>query len=142
MKYLLDSDHISILFHEAGDEYQALCVQLAAHPRTDVGLSVISLHEQFLGCHAFLNQQRRPEKIIQGYQWLSRMARLYATAPLVDYDAAATVVYDTLGMRSLRIGTMDRRIAAIAISAGLVLVTRNRSDFDQIPELVTEDWTI
>jgi tRNA(fMet)-specific endonuclease VapC len=36
---------------------------------------------------------------------------------------------------------MDLRIAAIAISHNLVLLTRNIRDFSKIPELVTEDWT-
>jgi tRNA(fMet)-specific endonuclease VapC len=37
---------------------------------------------------------------------------------------------------------MDLRIASIAISRGLVLLTRNARDFSKIPELVIEDWTI
>jgi tRNA(fMet)-specific endonuclease VapC len=37
---------------------------------------------------------------------------------------------------------MDLRIASIAISRSLVLLTRNARDFGKIPELVMEDWTI
>jgi tRNA(fMet)-specific endonuclease VapC len=37
--------------------------------------------------------------------------------------------------------TEDLRIAAIAISQQLILLTRNQKDFVKVPELKIEDWT-
>jgi tRNA(fMet)-specific endonuclease VapC len=39
-------------------------------------------------------------------------------------------------------GTMDLRIAAIAVSQGLVVLTRNIGDFGKVAELQTENWTV
>jgi tRNA(fMet)-specific endonuclease VapC len=36
---------------------------------------------------------------------------------------------------------MDLKIAAIAISKGATLLTRNQSDFANIANLQAEDWT-
>jgi tRNA(fMet)-specific endonuclease VapC len=36
---------------------------------------------------------------------------------------------------------MDLRIATIALSRNLVLLTRNERDFSKVPDLVTENWT-
>ena len=38
-------------------------------------------------------------------------------------------------------GKMDLRIASIALSKGLTVMTRNLVDFEQIPGLNVEDWT-
>ncbi|HAA29939.1 MAG TPA: nucleic acid-binding protein, partial [Cyanobacteria bacterium UBA8553] len=41
-----------------------------------------------------------------------------------------------------RIGTQDLRIAAIAICRNGIMVTPNRRDFERVPGLVFEDWSI
>lgn len=41
----------------------------------------------------------------------------------------------------LRIGTMELRIAASALTSGAALVTRNVQDCQRVPGLVIEDWT-
>jgi len=43
--------------------------------------------------------------------------------------------------QKVRVATMDLRIAAIAISNNLVLLTRNTGDFSKVPNLIIEDWT-
>jgi predicted nucleic acid-binding protein len=41
-----------------------------------------------------------------------------------------------------RLGTMDLKIASIALVHRATLLTRNTKDFGQIKNLVIEDWTI
>jgi tRNA(fMet)-specific endonuclease VapC len=45
-------------------------------------------------------------------------------------------------VKYLRVDTMDLRMASIALSRGLVLLTRNAADFAKVPGLVIEDWTL
>ena len=42
----------------------------------------------------------------------------------------------------IRVGTMDLRIASIALSRGLTVLTRNLRDFRRVPGLLAEDWTV
>jgi tRNA(fMet)-specific endonuclease VapC len=59
----------------------------------------------------------------------------------LPFDAAAVVILDELRGQKLRIGTNDLAIAAVTLSTGGILLTRNAVDFARIPNLFFEDWT-
>ena len=54
MKFLLDTDHISILQKQAGPEFAVLVAHIAQVQRTDLAFCIISFHEQVLGCNVYL----------------------------------------------------------------------------------------
>ncbi|MEH2114883.1 type II toxin-antitoxin system VapC family toxin [Nostoc sp.] len=80
--------------------------------------------------------------MIRGYAVLLEILQSFATAPILPFDAGAIALFDQLRSQRVRVSTMDLRIAAIAISRNLVLLTRNVSDFNKVPGLVMEDWTL
>jgi tRNA(fMet)-specific endonuclease VapC len=49
-------------------EYVILTGRLAQHSTTDFAASVVSFHEQSLGCHTRVNRARRPTDVIRGYE--------------------------------------------------------------------------
>jgi len=51
MNYLLDTDHISMLQWKSEPAFTQLSARLAQLSPDDYGVSVVSLHEQSLGCH-------------------------------------------------------------------------------------------
>ncbi len=61
---------------------------------------------------------------------------------ILPYTSAAQAHYEQLRLAKIRIGTHDLRIAAIALSVNGVVVTRNQRDFDRVPALLTQDWSI
>lgn len=61
---------------------------------------------------------------------------------VLPFDAAAAAEFASLRARKVRIGTMDLRIAAIAVTRNLTVLTRNSRDFTQVPGLKVEDWTV
>lgn len=142
MKYLLDTDHISFLQKQSGSEYAALIARLAQHLAADFGFSIVSFHEQTLGGHALLNRARTHAQLIYGYTIFLEILQSYTTTPVLPFDAAAAAVFFGLQAQKIRVATMDLRIAAIALSHGLTLLTRNVRDFGRVPGLIAEDWTV
>jgi tRNA(fMet)-specific endonuclease VapC len=142
VKFLLDTDHISILQQQAGAEYLRLAARIAQHPPADLGFSLVSFHEQLLGCHTYIGRARTTSDVVRGYQMLGRVLADFTAAPSVNFDAAAGAEFDSLRAQRVRIATMDLRIAAVALAHNLVLLTRNVRDFGQVPGLQTQDWTV
>lgn len=142
MKYLFDTDHISFLQKRRGPEYAALSARMASHAPVDFAFSIVSFHEQVLGGHALLNRARTTAHLIRGYAFLLEIFQSYISSPILPFDTAAAAVFDGLQAQTIRVATMDLRIAAISLSQGLILLTRNLRDFGRVPGLVTEDWTV
>lgn len=142
MKYLLDTDHISFLQRGTGAEFTRLMARMGQHSPGDFALSVVSFHEQVLGAHNFINRARNNTDVIRGYTLLMEVFQGFVSAPMLAFDAEASAIFDELRQQKVRVATMDLRIAAIALSRQLVLLTRNVRDFSQVPDLVTEDWTV
>jgi tRNA(fMet)-specific endonuclease VapC len=63
MRFLLDTDHISVLQKQSGHEYAALMVRIAQVPRADLAFCIVSFHEQVLGCNVYIAQAKSPADI-------------------------------------------------------------------------------
>jgi tRNA(fMet)-specific endonuclease VapC len=103
--------------------------------------AIVTIHEQFLGSHTYINRARNSEQLVRGYEFMTKLVRDLKIIPVVRFDEKAAAIFDRLQSQRIKLGTMDLRIAAIALAHGLVLLTRNHRDFIKVPELVTEDWT-
>src|SRR5437016_3607725 len=129
MRFLLDTDHISILQKQSGPEYPALMAHIAQVPRADLAFCIVSFHEQVLGCNTYIAQAKTPVDVIRGYKMFDLVLSAFAAALVLAFDANASAVFTGLTTQRVRIATMDLRIASIALSQGLTLLTRNSRDF-------------
>lgn len=142
MKYLLDTDHLSIIQREMGQDYINLSNRMAQHPISDFSVSIVTFHEQILGSHTYINRARNSNEIVKGYEMMARIQRDFTVLPVIPFDSAAAAMFDSLQSQRIQLATMDLRIAAICRSRGLILLTRNNRDFGKVPELKIENWTI
>ena len=119
-----------------------MSARIVLQPLTDLAFSIISFHEQVLGCQTYLARARNAADVVRGYRMLERVLDAFATAQVLPFDVTAAGKLDTLLVQRTRVGTMDLRIAAISLRHNLVLLTRNSRDFSRVPGLVIQDWTI
>ena len=59
---------------------------------------------------------------------------------ILPFDAPAAAQFEQLRSLKLGVGTADLRIAAIALSMGHRLLSRNLRDFERVTGLRVEDW--
>jgi tRNA(fMet)-specific endonuclease VapC len=108
----------------------------------EVVVTVITYEEQLRGWLRVIAGAKTVEEQVSAYHWLQQLALDYALIAIMPFDANAAQAYERLRKTYPRLGTMDLKIAAIAISRRVTLLTRNTSDFKQIADLFVEDWSI
>lgn len=60
---------------------------------------------------------------------------------MLGYETQAEANFQSLLKQKVRVGTQDLKIAAITLSKGATLVTRNQQDFECVASLTIEDWS-
>ena len=118
---ILDTDHVSLL--EWGDEsserLRERLSNLAAH---EVVATIISYEESMRGWMAYIARAKTIEQQVQAYQRLHRHLDNYRQIPLLDFDADAGQEFERLRQARIGTGTMDLKIAAIALTSGATLL--------------------
>jgi tRNA(fMet)-specific endonuclease VapC len=139
---LLDTDVLSIIQQKRGVEYTRLVARLNAIADQPVCVSVISLEEQTRGWLAYVARARTPEQQVQAYGRLQALWEDFQTRPMLGFDQRAAEEFRNLRKRLPRQGAMDLKIAAIAVVHNALLVSKNLKDYEKVPGLRVEDWTI
>ena len=140
--FLLDTDHVVLSQQQSMPEYDHLIQRVRQHDPTHFFVSVISFHEQVMGWNAYISRAKDLAGVVRGYERLQRVLSNFSEAQVLAFDDAAADLFQDLRKRRARIGTMDLRIAAIALSRDLTVLSRNLADFSKVPGLKVEDWTI
>ena len=135
--YLLDTDHLSLI--QRG--HSELKYKLSQVPAKNIAISIISVEEQLRGRLAQIHKANTSQARIVAYEQLDKTMRFLHAVPVIHYDLRAENYFQQFKSQKLKVGSMDLKIAAIALANHCVLVTRNYKDFSLINELKIEDWS-
>ena len=136
---VLDTDHL-VEFDEASDPGTRLKERLKAAD-DEVAATIVSVEEQFRGWVAQIHRLHAdPHAQIPAYARLKRRLEFYAGWNVLPWDFISARSFVNFRRQGLRIGSMDLKIACIALTHDATLLTRNATDFTQLPGLRIENW--
>jgi tRNA(fMet)-specific endonuclease VapC len=137
---LLDTDHVNVLKYPEHPRFVSLTTQLNTSADQDIATTVITLEEQMRGWLAWMNRVQDVHRQVLAYQELLRLCDFFTRWHVVPFDAQAASTLQGLRAQRIRIGTMDLKIAAIALVHDALLLSANLRDFQQVPNLRVADW--
>lgn len=134
-----DADILSELFRgSAGYVNRALTIPSDQH-----AIPIVVVEEVLRGR---LNVVRQAEagkarvSLERAYDLLKQTISYFQRFLVLPYTADADRIFQEWRAEKIRVGTHDLRIAAICVSHGATLVSRNRRDFDLLRDLSVEFW--
>jgi tRNA(fMet)-specific endonuclease VapC len=135
---VLDTDHFSDWERDsaAGKRFR----NRLESARPEIALSIVTVEEQVRGWLAEISRHRDPHRQISPYTKLQRQIDLFAHWIILPWDADSAELFLTLRRQGLRIGSLDLKIACIAIAHDATVLTRNATDFAQVPSLRIGNW--
>ncbi len=79
--------------------------------------------------------------LLHTYRMFERILHDFTRMQVLPFDETALAQFNSLRALGVRIGTMDLRIAATALSRDFTLLTGNLGDFRKVAGLRAEDWS-
>lgn len=138
---LLDTDHLTVLKYPNSERSARLSERLRLRILEEVvAISIVSIEEQMRGWLAAIAKERLVRRQVFGYAELAGLFDYFRGFTIVLFDERAAEQFDNLRTRKIRLGTMDLKIAAIALVNHALLLSANRRDFEQVPGLRVENW--
>jgi len=136
---ILDTDHLGE-FDDASAAGARLNERLLASDE-ELAATIVSVEEQLRGWLAQIHRLHAdPYAQIPAYTRLQRRLEFYGDWTVLPWDTGSAELFSDLRRQGVRIGSMDLKIACIALTHGAILLTRNSSDFARVPGLRIENW--
>ena len=130
MRYMLDTNICICLTKRHPPQ---VLQRLEALTQGSAVMSVVTYAELRAGLEIQIANRQQDERVL---------ALLISRIPVLAFTSTDAEIYGVLraAVRDRSRNTMDRLIAAHALSVGVTLVTNNEGDFSEYPGLVVENW--
>jgi tRNA(fMet)-specific endonuclease VapC len=136
--YVLDTDILSLY----QSNHPNVRARVDARHSQELAVTVITVEEGLSGWYTALRRAKRSDQLPLLYERLALHVDFLARWRKLLFVPSALTRYENLLTSRLTVGRNDLRIAAITLEHGGILVTRNRRDFQKVPHLVVEDWSV
>ncbi len=135
---ILDTDHLSEI--ERGSPAGARLMQRLGGQDVAAVATIISAEEQLRGWLAQIHGKRSVHNQLDPYRRLQGRLEFYAEWTLLPWTIAAADRFVALKKGGVRMGSMDLKIASIALENNGIVLSQNFADFSKVPGLKVENW--
>jgi tRNA(fMet)-specific endonuclease VapC len=136
---LLDTDHFSVFTDERDPRHALLNGRMEAAAE-QIACTIVSVEEVLRGWLAIIHRLRDVHRQLPAYGRLGQLFNVLSDWEIVPFDERAADRFAGLRRQRIRIGTMDLKIASIALVNDALLVTANLRDYSLVPDLRCENW--
>jgi len=136
---LLDTDHLSVFTDERDPRHGLLNSRMEAAVE-QVACTIVNVEEILRGWLAVIHRLREVRRQLPAYARLGQLFNVLSHWEIVPFDERAADQFARLRQQRVRIGSMDLKIASIALVNDALLVTSNLRDYSLVPELRCESW--
>jgi tRNA(fMet)-specific endonuclease VapC len=137
---LLDTDHLTVLKYTDSEPYARLHGRLLAAAPELIGTTIVNVEEQMRGWLSAIARERTLLRQITVYRELTDLFDFFAKLNIVSLSAESVDLFNGFRKSGVRIGTMDLKMACIAMADNALFLTANRRDFEKVPGLRFENW--
>ncbi len=136
---ILDTDHL--IEYQRGTSPEALRLKARLDQAVEpYGTTIITVEEVIRGWMAAIRRTSDPMRQIIAYRQLRQLFRFFATWEVLDWTPSSAARFSALKSAKTRVGTMDLKIASIALANDATLLSRNDQDFQRVSGLRVVDW--
>src|SRR5207244_1476271 len=112
---------------------QLLQPKPVAQPGRDIVTTGINPEEQMRGWLSAIHGQHDVRRQVPYYERLVGLFRFFADWRILPFDSLAADMFASLRAQSVRIGSMDLKIASIVLVHDATLLSDNLRDFKKVP---------
>lgn len=136
---VLDTDHVNAL-QTTDSAASPLIESISRYTDEDFATTAITLEEQMRGWLALIHRLKDVRRQVPAYERLVSLFSFFTRWKILPFDGRAADEFERLRTRGVRLGTMDLKIASIALVNDALLLTANIRDFERVPRLRIENW--
>jgi len=137
---LLDTDHLTVLKYTDSERYARLHGRLLVAAPQLIGTTIVNVEEQMRGWLSAIAKERTILRQITAYRELTDLFEFFAKLNIISLSADAVDLFNSFRKSGIKIGTMDLKMACIAVANNALFLTANRRDFEKVPGLRFENW--
>ncbi|ETX05571.1 MAG: hypothetical protein ETSY2_22180, partial [Candidatus Entotheonella gemina] len=130
---LLDTDHVNVLKYPDHPRFVGLTGQLNVSAEPNIATTVITVEEQMRGWLAWIHRADHIHQQVPAYRELLQLLDFFSRWDVVPFGEQAASQFEGLREQRIRIGSMDLKIASIALIHDALLLSANLRDFQRVP---------